>query len=65
MISQHTLQFLNTINFLEKHNWKEKADSCRDLNLWAKNEISSQLNIKALGSNEFLGQMTTFSFPLR
>jgi isopenicillin-N epimerase len=54
----------DTVNFLEKHNWKEKAVSCRELNLWAKNEISSQLNIKALGSNEFLGQMTTFSFPL-
>ena len=34
------------------------------MNLWAKNEISSQLNIKALASDAFLGQMTTFSFPL-
>ena len=34
------------------------------MNLWAKNEISSQLNLKALGSDDFLAQMTTFSFPL-
>ena len=54
----------DTIQFLENHNWKEKAASCRKLNLWAKNEISSQLNIKALGSDDFLGQMTTFSFPI-
>ena len=54
----------DTINFLEKHNWKEKAVSCREINLWAKNEISSQLNIEALGRNEFLGQMTTFSLHL-
>ena len=54
----------DTIQFLENHNWKEKAARCKELNLWAKNEISSQLNIKALGTDEFLGQMTTFSFPL-
>ena len=54
----------DTIKFLENHNWKEKAASCKELNLWAKNEISSQLNIKALGTDDFLGQMTTFSFPL-
>ena len=54
----------DTIQFLENHNWKEKAAKCKELNLWAKNEISSQLNIKELGSDNFLGQMTTFSFPL-
>ena len=54
----------DTIRFLENHNWKEKAARCKELNLWAKNEISDQLNIKALGSDEFLGQMTTFSLPL-
>ena len=54
----------DTIQFLENHNWKEKAAKCKELNLWAKNEISSQLNLKALGSDDFLAQMTTFSFPL-
>ena len=54
----------DTIQFLENHNWKEKAARCKELNLWAKKEISSQLNIKALGSDDFLAQMTTFSFRL-
>ena len=49
---------------MEKNDWKENATKCKELNLWAKNEISSQLNISALGNDDFLGQMTTFSFPL-
>ena len=42
--------------------WKERAKACRELNLWAKNEICEKLNTYALGDDEFLGQMTTIAF---
>lgn len=51
-----------TINFLNKHDWKEKAKACRELNLWAKNEICEKLNTYSLGNDEFLAQMTTIAF---
>ena len=51
-----------TINFLNKHDWKEKTKACRELNLWAKNEICEKLNTYSLGNDEFLAQMTTIAF---
>ena len=41
---------------------REVAKKCRDLNLWAKNEICEKLNTFSLGDDEFLGQMTTIAF---
>ena len=52
----------NTIKFLNEHNWIDKAKKCRDLNLWAKNEICEILNTYSLGDDEFLGQMTTIAY---
>ena len=54
-----------TINFLNKHDWKEKAKACRELNLWAKNEICEKLNTYSLGNDEFLAQMTTIAFDFQ
>ena len=54
----------DTIEFLRKHNWKEKAQHCRALNLWAKKEICNALDTYATGDDQFLGQMTTIAFKL-
>ena len=54
----------DTINFLKKHNWKEKAQYCRELNLWAKNEICKALDTYATADDQFLGQMTTIAYKL-
>ena len=51
-----------TIDFLEKHNWRDKAEKCRNLNLWAKDLICQELNTYALGNDSFLGQMTSIAF---
>ena len=51
-----------TIKFLNENDWKEKAKKCRELNLWAKNEICENLNTYSLGNDEFLGQMTTIAY---
>ena len=51
-----------TIKFLNENDWKERAKECRELNLWAKNEICEKLNTYSLGNDEFLGQMTTIAF---
>ena len=51
-----------TIKFLDDHNWKDNAKKCRELNLWAKNEICEQLNTFSTGKDEFLGQMTTIAY---
>ena len=53
-----------TIKFLKKHNWREKALHCRELNLWAKNKICKALDTYATGADEFLGQMTTIAYKL-
>ena len=52
----------DTIKFLNENDWKERAKECRELNLWAKNEICEKLNTYSLGNDEFLGQMTTIAF---
>jgi len=52
----------DTIKFLNEHNWIDKAKKCRELNLWAKNEICEKLNTYALGNDDSLAQMTTIAY---
>ena len=52
----------DTINFLEKNNWKEITKECSKINLWAKKEINSLLNEEALSTDEFNGQMCSFYY---
>ena len=49
----------DVIKFLNNHNWKQVAKKCRDMNMWARNEINQILNKKALCNEEFLGQMSS------
>lgn len=51
-----------TINFLEKNNWREVTKECYKINLWAKKEINSLLNKEALSTDEFNGQMCSFYY---
>ena len=51
-----------TINFLEKNNWKEVTKECSKINLWAKKEINSLLSEEALSTDEFNGQMCSFYY---
>ena len=51
-----------TINFLEKNNWREVTKECYKINLWAKKEINSLLNEEALSTDEFNGQMCSFYY---
>ena len=51
-----------TINFLEKNNWKEVTKKCSKINLWAKKEINSLLNEEELSTDEFNGQMCSFYY---
>ena len=57
------LSVVDTIDFLTKYNWRERAIKCRDLNLWARNKILNEFNIPSMCSNGFLGQMSSFEFP--
>ena len=52
----------DTINFLEKNNWKEITKECSKINLWAKKEINSLLNEEELSTDEFNGQMCSFYY---
>lgn len=52
----------DTINFLEKNNWKEITKECSKINLWAKKEINSLLSEEALSTDEFNGQMCSFYY---
>ncbi len=53
----------DTINFLEKNNWKNVAEKCRKLNIWARNEINQLLKIDPISDDKFLGQMS--SIPMQ
>ena len=53
----------DTINFLEKNNWENIAKKCRELNLWARNEINQLLKIEPISNDKFLGQMS--SIPMQ
>lgn len=57
------LSVVDTIDFLTKYNWRERAIKCRDLNLWARNKILKEFNIPSMCSDGFLGQMSSFEFP--
>ena len=57
------LSVVDTIDFLTKYNWRERAIKCRDLNLWARNKILKEFNIPSMCSDGFLGQMFSFEFP--
>ena len=54
----------DTINFLNKHNWKEVTKRCHELNLWAKKQINNLINKEPLASDEFTGQMTSFYYDI-
>tara|TARA_B100001564_G_scaffold107395_2_gene88990 strand:- start:8079 stop:9245 length:1167 start_codon:yes stop_codon:yes gene_type:complete len=54
-----------TINFLKKKNWIEKAKKCRELNLWAVNKIQQELNLKPLANTCFIGQMSSYLFDFK
>ena len=53
----------DTINFLDKNNWKDVAKKCKELNLWARNEVHQLLGIDPISDDKFLGQMS--SIPIR
>ena len=57
------LSVVDTIDFLTKYNWRERAIKCRDLNLWGRNKILKEFNIPSMCSDGFLGQMFSFEFP--
>ena len=48
-----------TIDFLKKYNWNKITSECREINLWARDEINQMLNKKALCKTKFLGQMSS------
>ena len=54
-----------TINFLKKKNWNEKAKKCRELNLWAAKKIQQELKLKPLANSHFLGQMSSYLFDFK
>ena len=48
-----------TINFLEENKWDLIAKQCREINLWAKDEVNKLLNNESLCDDQFLGQMSS------
>ena len=48
-----------TIDFLKKYNWNKITSECREINLWARDEINQMLNKKSLCKTKFLGQMSS------
>ena len=51
----------DTIKFLEKNNWENISKKCRELNIWARNEINQLLKIEPISDDKFLGQMSSIS----
>jgi isopenicillin-N epimerase len=49
----------DTIKFLEENNWKNVSKKCRELNIWARNEVNKLLKIEPISDNKFLGQMSS------
>ena len=56
------LAISDTIHFLKKYNWDIITKECHKFNIWARNEILREFDIKKLCIQKFLGQMTTFEF---
>ena len=55
----------DTINFLKRYSWNEKAKKCRELNFWAINKIQHELNLKPLANSSFIGQMSSYLFDFK
>tara|TARA_B100001093_G_scaffold519883_1_gene611113 strand:+ start:21109 stop:22266 length:1158 start_codon:yes stop_codon:yes gene_type:complete len=54
-----------TINFLKRYSWNEKAKKCRELNFWAIKKIQHELNLKPLANSSFIGQMSSYLFDFK
>ena len=51
----------DTIKFLKERNWREVSEKCKELNIWAKEKIISELKVKGLSDNKFNAkQMSSF-----
>ena len=48
-----------TINFLINNNWKDIASKCREINLWARQEINQLLDNEPISLDKFVGQMSS------
>jgi len=48
-----------TIKFLKDNNWDNIRKECREINLWARDEINNLLNKEGLCDKKFLGQMSS------
>ena len=48
-----------TIKFLTDNNWTKVASKCREINIWARQEINKLLNKNPLCSEKFIGQMSS------
>ena len=48
-----------TIKFLKDNNWDNIRKKCREINLWARDEINNLLNKEAMCDKKFLGQMSS------
>ena len=53
----------DTIDFLKKNNWENVSKKCKELNIWARNEINKLLKIEPISDDRFLGQMS--SIPIK
>jgi len=55
----------DTINFLNKYNWRNVTKECYDINLWAREQINNLLKKEPLASKEFIGQMSSFYYDIK
>ena len=55
----------DTINFLNKHNWQDVTKRCRDINLWAREQINNTLKKEPIASDEFIGQMSSIFYDIK
>ena len=49
----------DTIKFLKEYNWEEVSNKCKEINVWARNEINTLLKKDALCDESLLGQMSS------
>jgi len=49
----------DAIKFLKDHDWLKVRDTCRKMNLWARDEINNILHKKPICKQKFLGQMSS------
>ena len=55
----------DTINFLNKHNWKNVTKRCHDINLWAREQINNTLKKEPIASDEFISQMSSIFYDIK